>query len=48
VVGGVVYIFEIAWITEYRRGYVWWQANLQVVIFFREGDCFGLVVKESE
>jgi hypothetical protein len=37
-----VYIFETAWITEYRRGGVWWQVNLQVIIFFREGYCFGL------
>jgi len=42
VVGGVVYIFETACITEYRRGKVWWQVDLQVVIFFREGNCFGL------
>jgi hypothetical protein len=37
-----VYIFETAWITEYRSRKVWWQVDLQVVIFFREGNCFGL------
>jgi len=42
VVGGVVYIFETAWITEYRRAKVWWWVDLQVIIFFREGNCFGL------
>jgi hypothetical protein len=43
--GGMVYIFETTGITEYRKSdemVAGGLSDLQIVIFFRKGDCFGL------